>query len=169
MASAANVSMSRSIPIIDFADYQSKDENRVNNFIKNVGDSLKDIGFFALKNHGIPIDLIKQSYDRGDDFFGLSAEEKANYAQKEIAHQRGYTAFGVEHAKDNPAPDLKEFWQTGRTHKPGESPSYPANVWPDDSVPKFKETVDDLYNRMEALSCDLLSACSIYLGKDGDW
>ena len=38
---------------------------------------------------------------------------------REIAHQRGYTAFGVEHAKDNPAPDLKEFWQTGRTHKQG--------------------------------------------------
>ena len=89
-----------------------------------VGDSLKDIGFFALENHGIPLELIHQSYDQGDAFFGLPGEQKMNYARREISHQRGYTAFGVEHAKDNPAPDLKEFWQTGRTHKLGESVSF---------------------------------------------
>ena len=60
--------MARSIPVIDFADYVSGDENRKRKFIAEVGDSLKDIGFFALKNHGIPIDLIKQSYDKGDEF-----------------------------------------------------------------------------------------------------
>ena len=55
--------MSRSIPVIDFADYVSGDETRKHKFIEEVGDSLKDIGFFALKNHGIPIELIQQSYD----------------------------------------------------------------------------------------------------------
>jgi len=28
--------------------------------------------------------------------------------------QRGFTRFGKEHAKDKPAPDLKEFWHVGR-------------------------------------------------------
>ena len=50
--------MSRSIPVIDFADYVSGDESRKEKFIQEVGDSLKDIGFFALENHGIPIELI---------------------------------------------------------------------------------------------------------------
>ena len=161
--------MSRSIPVIDFADYVSGDDSRKEKFIQEVGDSLKDIGFFALENHGIPLELIKQSYNKGDEFFGLKQEEKMLYARRDISHQRGYTAFGVEHAKDNPAPDLKEFWQTGRTHQEGETPSYPANVWPDESVPQFKLVVDDLYNKMESLSCDLLSACSEYLGKESDW
>ena len=161
--------MSRSIPIVDFADYVSGDDLRKQKFIQSVGDSLKDIGFFALKNHGIPVELIQQSYDKGDEFFGLPSDEKMAYAQREIAHQRGYTAFGVEHAKDNPAPDLKEFWQTGRTHQKGSTPSYPANIWPNEIIPEFKTVVDDLYNRMESLSCDLLSACSEYLGKESDW
>ena len=39
------------------------------------------------------------------------------YARREISHQRGYTAFGVEHAKDNPAPDLKEFCRLGERIK----------------------------------------------------
>ena len=68
--------MSRSIPVIDFADYVSGDESRRQKFIQKVGDSLKDIGFFALENHGIPVELIKQSYDKGDEFFGLRQEEK---------------------------------------------------------------------------------------------
>ncbi len=161
--------MTRSIPVVDFADYLSSDETRRDNFIKLVGDSLKDIGFFALKNHGIPLELIHQSYENGDAFFGLDQSSKSVYSRSEISHQRGYTAFGVEHAKDNPAPDLKEFWQTGRTHQPGENPSYPANVWPDDDVPQFKQTIDDLYNRMENVSRELLAACSLYLGKDANW
>ena len=63
--------MVRSIPIIDFADYASGDESRQHAFVQAVGDSLKDIGFFALKNHGVSLELIHQSYDQGDAFFGL--------------------------------------------------------------------------------------------------
>ena len=162
--------MTRSIPVIDFDDYLSKDPNRREKFVSKVGDSLKDIGFFALENHGIPIELIEKSYQRGDEFFSLDQSSKSNYLQPNISHQRGYTAFGVEHAKDNPAPDLKEFWQTGRSHKSEEkTPNYPTNIWPNDTVPQFQETIDDLYNQMESLSLNLLSACSLYLGKDKDW
>ena len=161
--------MARTIPILDFADFSSSDKNRQTRFVQEVGNSLKDIGFFALKNHGIPIDLIKRSYDQGDAFFGLEKATKKAYSRPEIAHQRGYTAFGVEHAKDNLAPDLKEFWQTGRGHQDHEKPSYPKNVWPDDILPQFRPVVDNLYNQMEKLARDLLSACSIYLGKDSDW
>ena len=162
--------MTRSIPVIDFGDFLSKDPNRREDFVSKVGDSLKDIGFFALENHGIPIELIEKSYQRGDEFFSLDQSSKSNYLQPNISHQRGYTAFGVEHAKDNPAPDLKEFWQTGRSHKSEEkTPNYPTNIWPNDTVPQFQETIDDLYNQMESLSLNLLSACSLYLGKDKDW
>ena len=162
--------MSRSIPVVDFDDFISGDEKRLNQFIQAVGDSLKDIGFFALKNHGIPIDLIEQSYAQGDKFFSLNAGAKGNYLQPEISHQRGYTAFGIEHAKDNPAPDLKEFWQTGRSHESTNfTPNYPLNVWPDDKVPEFKTVIDELYRQMEYLSLKLLSACSSYLGKSEQW
>ena len=162
--------MSRSIPVIDFEDYTSGDEHRISQFIAKVGDSLKDIGFFALKNHGIPLELIEDAYYQGDEFFNLDESKKQSYLQPEISHQRGYTAFGIEHAKDNSAPDLKEFWQSGRTHDSlKSSPNYPQNVWPNDSVPKFQETMDGLFIRMEKLSSELLSACSIYLEKDRDW
>ena len=160
----------RSIPVVDYADFLSQDENRKLKFIQAVGDSLKDIGFFALKNHGIPLEAVEESYRLGDEFFALSDEVKHSYLQPQIAHQRGYTAFGVEHAKNNPAPDLKEFWQTGRSHPTsGKTPTYVPNVWPDRHVSGFKPVIDGLYGQMEQLSQNLLQSCSLYLDKPMDW
>ncbi len=160
----------RSIPVVDYADFLSQDENRKLKFIQAVGDSLKDIGFFALKNHGIPLEAVEESYRLGDEFFALSDEVKHSYLQPQIAHQRGYTAFGVEHAKNNPAPDLKEFWQTGRSHPTsGKTPTYVPNVWPDRHVSGFKPVIDGLYVQMEQLSQNLLQSCSLYLDKPMDW
>ena len=47
-----------------------------------------------------------------DEFFKLPDEAKKRYEQAEIFRQR-FTPFGVEHAKDNIAPDLKEFYKQG--------------------------------------------------------
>lgn len=160
----------RSIPVVDYADFLSQDEKRKLKFIQAVGDSLKDIGFFALKNHGIPLEAVEESYRLGDEFFALSDEVKRSYLQPQIAHQRGYTAFGVEHAKNNPAPDLKEFWQTGRSHPTsGKTPTYVPNVWPDRHVSGFKPVIDGLYVQMEQLSQNLLQSCSLYLDKPMNW
>jgi len=160
----------RSIPVVDYADFLCQDKKRKLMFVQAVGDSLKDIGFFALKNHGIPLEAIEDAYRQGDEFFSLGDDVKRSYLQPEIAHQRGYTAFGVEHAKNNPAPDLKEFWQTGRCHPTsGKTPTYAPNVWPVQHVPEFKQVIDGLYQQMEQLSQNLLQSCSLYLDKPVDW
>ena len=160
----------RSIPVVDYLDFTSGDEERKSAFIQSVGDSLKDIGFFALKNHGIPLSAIEQSYEQGDAFFSMSEDVKRTYLLPQIAHQRGYTAFGIEHAKNNPAPDLKEFWQTGRSHPTsGKKPTYVENVWPDNHLPQFREVIDGLFSRMENVSQNLLESCSLYLGKPKSW
>ena len=163
-------SLTRPLPIADLSDFLSGDEARIESFIQTVGDSLADIGFFALTNHGIDLSLIEDTYREAESFFMLNESEKRLYSRPEISHQRGYTAFGVEHAKDNPAPDLKEFWQTGRSSQGSSSDlKYPMNIWPDQHIPLFKDKVDGLYNKMEIISNQLLSACSLYLGKDAKW
>jgi isopenicillin N synthase-like dioxygenase len=162
--------MARSIPAVDFALAFSDDEADTTAFVNQVGDALKDIGFFALVNHGIPRSLIDETYLQCDAFFELDEATKRAYLRPEIGHQRGYTAFGVEHAKDNPAPDLKEFWQTGRVHSPdGPTPTYPANIWPTEHVEAFQPTAERLYASMEGLAQRLLEACSLYLGQEAKW
>ena len=164
-------SLTRPLPIADLSDFLSGEEHRVQSFIQIVGDSLADIGFFALTNHGIDLSLIEETYEQAEAFFMLDDSVKHLYAKPEISHQRGYTAFGVEHAKDNPAPDLKEFWQTGRT-LPEDHPlksEYATNIWPTKDCPEFGPAVDGLYIQMEELSRTLLEVCSRYLGKGPNW
>ena len=163
------IALTRRIPTVNFADMMG-DASEQNRFVQTVGDSLRDIGFFALEHHGIDLELIEQAYNQGDAFFSLPRSVKQGYLQPEIAHQRGYTAFGVEHAKDNDAPDLKEFWQNGRTHTGnGQVPTYPENVWPEAHAPGFKPVIDGLFEQMEALAQHILSACSTYLEKPATW
>lgn len=162
--------MARSIPTVDFQLARSDADDDRKRFVQEVGDALKDIGFFALINHGIPREVIDETYRQCDAFFDLDEASKRTYLRPEIGHQRGYTAFGVEHAKDNPAPDLKEFWQAGRPYpENGTAPTYPQNIWPTADVPAFQSTAEALYKGMEALAQRLLEACSLYLGKEATW
>src|SRR5215469_4206789 len=69
-------------------------------------------GFVILKDHGVDGDLLKQAYPLAQQVFALPDRVKRRYA----AGMRGYTPFGVEHAKDTQVADLKEFWQIG--HEP---------------------------------------------------
>lgn len=88
--------MTRSIPSIDFRLATSDMAEERQRFVQEVGDALKDIGFFALTNHGIPRSLIDDTYAQCDAFFDLDEATKRLYLQPDIGHQRGYTAFGVE-------------------------------------------------------------------------
>ena len=157
------------IPELDFHDFISEDENKKQSFVDQVRDSLCDIGFFALNNHGIPLQLIRDAYEQCDVFFELPEEIKRRYAQPHLHHQRGYTPFGVEHAKDQIAPDLKEFWQTGLPPQDGLDSSFPTNIWPTHEAPAFENIIGSLYEQMLELSIELLKACSLALGKSENW
>ena len=160
--------MQRHIPVVDFSLAGSPETETA--FVQQVGDALKDIGFFALANHGINLARIESAYSEAEGFFDLDETTKRRYARPELAHQRGYTPFGTEHAKDNPAPDLKEFWQTGRSHEgSSDNRNDPVNVWPNDVRPDFEHHIDGLYRDMRGLADALLAACSRYLGHEPTW
>ena len=161
------MSTSNTIPVIDLNDYLSDDENRKRNFIENVGAALKEVGFFALTNHGIPAELISKSYSISEDFFDFDEGTKAKYENLKINGQRGYTSFGREHAKDHDAPDLKEFWHVGqdlpKEHKLNEV--YPENIWPAE-LPEFETVMKDVYKKLEGCALKILEACSLYIDEN---
>ena len=57
--------MSRSLTVCDLSDWRAGGERR-EKFVRMVGESLQDIGFFALTGHGIDIETIKKSYTVAD-------------------------------------------------------------------------------------------------------
>jgi isopenicillin N synthase-like dioxygenase len=154
------------IPVVDLADFLSGDEHRKQAFVQALGKAYEEVGFVAVKNHGISEDLIADLYSYVQQFFALPADKKLHYEKKELAGQRGYTSFGREHAKGFDAPDLKEFFQYGQTVEDNEkTEDFPDNVVVDE-VPQFTPTLYKAYRAFEQSGKALLQAIAIYLGLD---
>ena len=98
------------IPVVNLADFLSGDPQLKQAFVNQLGKAYEEVGFVAVKNHGIPDDLIADLYKYVQQFFSLPADAKKKYEIQGLAGQRGYTSFGKEHAKGSDAPDLKEFF-----------------------------------------------------------
>ena len=75
--------MSRELVELDLRDFEiNKDK-----FIKNMGNALEDIGFFALKGHGIELDLLSQCYQNSEKFFNQDYKIKSKYEKNRSHHQ----------------------------------------------------------------------------------
>lgn len=155
------------IPVVDLAEFLSGDADRKQKFAKELGKAYEEVGFVAVKNHGIPDELISNLYKYVQQFFALPTETKLKYEIKELAGQRGYTSFGREHAKGFDAPDLKEFFQYGQTVEDGEKvdDDYPENVDVKE-VPELSPTLFKAYRNFEKSGIALLRAIALYLGLD---
>ncbi len=153
-----------SIPSVDLSDFLSGDAVKKNQFIQNLGKAYEDVGFVAVKNHGISDDLITDLYKYVQQFFSLPLEKKKIYEIKGLAGQRGYTSFGKEHAKGSEAPDLKEFFQYGQIAQDNfKDEIYPDNVSVEE-IKNFDKTFAQAYRAFEKSGTALLQAIALYLG-----
>ena len=152
-----------SIPSVDLAEFLSGDPIRKNAFVQELGKAYEEVGFVAVKNHGVPDELIADLYRYVQEFFSLPLEKKKNYEIAGLAGQRGYTSFGKEHAKGSDAPDLKEFFQYGQIARDNfKDELYPDNVRIQE-VEIFNKTFDEAYRAFEISGTALLQAIALYL------
>ena len=152
------------IPSVDLGDFLSGDAGKKNNFVQCLGKAFEEVGFVAVKNHGISNDLIIDLYKYVQQFFSLPLEQKRNYEIKGLAGQRGYTSFGKEHAKGSDAPDLKNFFQYSQRARDNFSEEiYPYNISVKEIIP-FDKTFDNAYRAFEKLGTALLQAIALYFG-----
>ncbi len=155
------------IPKLDLSDFLSEQPELKSKFIDQLGNAYQEIGFVAIRNHGIPQEDLKKLYQAVQDFFHLSVDVKNKYDDTEGGGQRGYTGFGKEHAKDRNAGDLKEFWHFGQYVDSSDTnpPSYPPNKSIDE-IPEFNEYGQKIYKHLENTGIVMLRAIALYLGLD---
>lgn len=152
------------IPDVDLAQYRSGDPAQNQAFVNTLGQAYETVGFVAVKNHGIPNQLVDKFYRQVEEFFAMDQSKKDRYEIEELHGQRGYTSFGKEHAKGSDAPDLKEFWQFGQTVTDNDTltEEYPPNVEVEE-LPDFNDTGVALYKAFEESGRDLLRAIALHL------
>lgn len=157
------------IPSVDLSKFTSGDAELKQEFVQEIGKAFHEVGFVAVTNHGVPQDLIDKFYASANQFFALPVETKMKAQIPGLAGQRGYTAFGTEHAKQSQVADLKEFFQIGQEVSEGPMKDvYPPNV----AVPEqadFPNLGRELYQSFETAGKYLLQAIAIYLGLDENY
>jgi isopenicillin N synthase-like dioxygenase len=158
------------IPSLDLADFTSNDLQRKTNFVQKLGEAWQNIGFVAIKNHGLSDELTERLYDNVKKFFSLPDEIKQKYENPALAGQRGYISKNKEHAKGRSTPDLKEFYHIGQTVPVGVqlSETYPENIFPTE-VPDFEDSALEAYRTLESTGVQILRAAALFLGLEENY
>lgn len=153
------------IPSLDLNEFTSGDKQQRQKFVADLGKAYEEIGFVALKGHFLSPELVESLYAQIRAFFALSNAVKSQYEIPGLAGQRGYTAFGKEHAKGRTTGDLKEFWHFGQYDKPENGEVYPENVEVKE-LPAFNSVGKQTYKALEKTGFYVLRALALHLNLD---
>ncbi|WP_027002595.1 isopenicillin N synthase family dioxygenase [Hugenholtzia roseola] len=158
------------IPSLDLADFRAGGERKAQ-FVKALGNAFENIGFVAIKGHGLDDTNQANLYQAIQKFFALDEPTKKKYEKIELAGQRGYVSKGRETAKGHAVPDLKEFYHIGQEFTPQEAAENPVlqeytpNIFPDE-VPEFEKMTVYAFRTLENAGLELLRAVALHLGLD---
>lgn len=160
----------RTIPIVDLQKYVQGSETEKDEFVGQLGKAFHEVGFVGVKNHGVPKEYIEGFFDASKAFFSQSVDVKKHYELKGMAGQRGYTAFGKEHAKHSNVGDLKEFYQIGQyvDENHPQKEAYPDNPQVKE-VADFDHYAEKLYKAFESAGGSLLQAIAEHLNLPTDY
>lgn len=159
------------IPSLDLAKFTQGSAAEKAEFVQKLGRAFNNIGFVAIKNHGLTDQLRHELYNNIQQFFYADETIKKQYEIEGIAGQRGYIGKGKETAKGFKVADLKEFYHVGQEKvADGDAvwDEYPANVFPKE-FPNFKKLTLETYATFEQAGKTLLKAIALYLKLPEDY
>ena len=158
------------IPSLDLHQFTKGSQDQKMKFVEELGNAYSNIGFVAVKNHGLSDAMTENLYSVIKQFFTLDEATKTKYENEKLAGQRGYIGKGKEHAKGSKVGDLKEFYHVGQIVE-GDDPVkaiYPDNIWPNE-VPDFKDAAELVYKTLENTGKTILRAIALFLKLDENY
>jgi isopenicillin N synthase-like dioxygenase len=151
--------MHRRIAVLDLSHYTHGTQQQKEHFTRAWRGGLEEFGFVSIINHGVDQGLIERTYQDVAELFALPRSTKERHLIPGGGGQRGYTAFGQEHAKNRAVGDLKEFWHVGRQLPEGNprQGAYGPNTWPEE-LRNFRANSTALYAALDAAAAVMLQA-----------
>ncbi|CEJ53885.1 hypothetical protein PMG11_00222 [Penicillium brasilianum] len=143
------------VPILDFA--QTTSPTTRSTFLEALRDAIVNVGFFYLKNTGVPNELYQELSEQSSALFNLPLGQKLEIDMINSKHFLGYSRLGQEiTALKN---DYREQFDFA-TELPPPGPEEPLyrnirgpNQWPDPSaLPNFRPTIERYLEAIENLS-----------------
>jgi isopenicillin N synthase-like dioxygenase len=134
------------IPVIDIGALHEGSPDGARRVGAQLLAAAESIGFFYVRNHGLPEALIERTDAVARRFFALPLAEKQKV--KVAPWHRGYIRIGEAKMYDKANVDLKESFIFGDEATAEESPRAAAmrgpNQWPD-SIPEMRTTLNQYF------------------------
>jgi isopenicillin N synthase-like dioxygenase len=164
-------SVAKTIPVVDLSGSEAASQ---------IHKACQQIGFFYVKNHGVPPALIDAQFDCARRFYALPTEKKLAIHMKKSAATAGYEPIGgqILDSQDASAPkappDLKESFYCAM-ELPDDHPwakkkirGFGHNQWPE-GLPGFREQTLAYQAAMRDLGNRVLAALALSLELPRDY
>lgn len=169
-----------SIPIIDLEKMYSDNYDDRLALSKELFDACSNVGFFYAKNHGIPEDIVDNTFNWSKKFFHeQTTDEKMKVftGLLEDENYQGYHPFGkfTFDAGNRRQPDLMEAFNF--TYEREQDPAQPPpsddcvafeNIWPE-NFPGFKENMFKYHTECLKIARKLIRILALSLGLEEDY
>jgi isopenicillin N synthase-like dioxygenase len=162
------------VPVIDLGPFLTGSASERVGVATQAGAACESIGFFYVRNHGVPPELVQRAFAVARDFFALPVEAKREMAIDRSPCHRGWFAVGGENldpARQREAGDLKEGIKIGQDLPPNHAlvkagiPLHGPNQWPGEP-PELVPTMRELFGLLTSLSRELMHLFALALGLD---
>ncbi|PYH47105.1 isopenicillin N synthase family dioxygenase [Aspergillus saccharolyticus JOP 1030-1] len=164
------------IPIIDLSPIDNDLQER-KQIAARVRAAAENTGFFYVKNHGIPEDLIQAAFAQAQAFFNQSEAEKQKIASSKMKQMDGFHGVGSTQINKTETKDRKETFSL--RYNPHRDPQvHPATLPAEDQdnalwdgtahLPGFRETTTAFYQARLALARKMIRifALALHLPED---
>lgn len=142
-------------------------------FLEKLRETSRGLGFFYLKDHGIPAELIDDVRQLSKRFFALPEKDKLQIQMVNSPYFRGYNRAGLEHTRG--LPDWREQVDIGPEQQalpllPG-APTWQRligpNQWPS-ALPELKPVILRYQDAVTRLGIQLTELLAESLGQNKD-
>jgi isopenicillin N synthase-like dioxygenase len=170
-ASASSIAESE-IPVIDISGLIQGHPGEEDKVAAQIMEASRRIGFFYIKNHGIPQATIDAATEVMKSYFAQPEELKKESLVN--TSQRGWLAQGMAKLEGGVTHDLKEIffwgpeqWSETELANKDKDPLVAGNRWPE-KFPQLKEQTLPYYDAICGIGHKLLSALALGLGVPRD-
>ena len=168
-AGRVHVAAFEEVPQIDIGPLFQDDEPAR----RRVGDAVRsaciDVGFFYIRNHGVPQATVDDLFEQMALFYALPEDAKQEIHASKSRYFRGYSGLYEErHDATADYYEPHEVIDFGRENEPDDPPEcansllYGPNLWPSDP-PMLRQAVEAYYAAMLEVSNALLRAFALAL------
>ena len=150
------------VPVIDMAPLLQNGD--VTDLVQEIRMACEQVGFFYVKNHGVPAATIEAVIDASRRFFEQPLETRMKWVKDEF--HRGYLPLGTTRYPGR-SPDLKDSFDIG-VDLPLDDPDvisglplHGPNQWPD--LADFRKPAEDYFSAVHGFGMCLLEAMALSL------